>query len=64
MRENEIDREVLATLTEADLLQTLGITVLGQRCAAEARTQARASAFTNALACVHAHALAAPTASR
>ena len=48
MRENEIDREVLATLTEADLLQTLGITVLGQRCAAEARTQARASAFTDA----------------
>ncbi len=61
VRENEIDREVLATLTEADLLQTLGLTVLGQRFA----TQARAKHFRErALACVQAHARGARTASR
>ena len=31
VRENEVDREVLATLSESDLTHTLGVVVLGQR---------------------------------
>ena len=31
IRENEVDREVLATLTEDDIRDTLGVAVLGQR---------------------------------
>ena len=31
VRENEVDREVLATLSESDLMHTLGVVVLGQR---------------------------------
>ena len=52
VRENEIDREVLATLVEADLIQTLGITVLGQRCVAPARAHASQVLLTADTDCV------------
>jgi len=31
VRENEVDREVLATLTDCDIKEVLGVAVLGQR---------------------------------